>query len=151
MCAFFVALAGLVVGWRPDNGVLGLLAGFGVALFFGYALSWFGACIGLGGEGTRSRPSRSGSSSCSRWRSCRTRSCPTNNLPALARHASPPGTRSAPWRAAVRELWGNPNPSSTIAAWPMQHPVAAALIWSAVILGVCTVIATRLFKRRTTE
>jgi ABC-2 type transporter len=42
MCAMFVALAGLVVGWRPNHGVLGLLAGFGVALLFGYALSWFG-------------------------------------------------------------------------------------------------------------
>ena len=53
--------------------------------------------------------------------------------------------------AAVRELWGNPNPSSTIHDWPMQHPIAAALIWSAVILGVCSVTATVLFKRRTTE
>src|SRR3954471_12232177 len=51
MCAFFVALAGLIVGWRPDNGILGLLAGFGVALLFGYSLSWFGACIGLATSG----------------------------------------------------------------------------------------------------
>jgi hypothetical protein len=53
--------------------------------------------------------------------------------------------------AAVRELWGNPNPSSTISAWPMQHPVAAALMWSIAILGVCTVVATRLFKVRTAD
>src|SRR5262249_40123750 len=34
MCAVFVALAGLVVGWRPTNGPVALLAGFGVALLF---------------------------------------------------------------------------------------------------------------------
>jgi hypothetical protein len=33
----------------------------------------------------------------------------------------------------------------------MQHPVAAALIWSLAILGIGAVVATRLFKRRTTE
>jgi hypothetical protein len=33
----------------------------------------------------------------------------------------------------------------------MQHPVAAALIWSLVILGVCSVVANQLFKRRTAE
>src|SRR5690242_5928291 len=47
LCAMFVAVAGLIVGWRPEGGAFGLLAGFGVALLFGYALSWFGACIGL--------------------------------------------------------------------------------------------------------
>jgi hypothetical protein len=33
----------------------------------------------------------------------------------------------------------------------MQHPIAAALIWSLAILGVSSVVATKLFKRRTTE
>src|SRR6266704_1610537 len=32
--------------------------------------------------------------------------------------------------------WGNPNPSATINAWPMQHPVLAAAAWSAFILAV---------------
>jgi energy-coupling factor transporter ATP-binding protein EcfA2 len=31
---------------------------------------------------------------------------------------------------------GNPNPSATINAWPMQHPVLASLAWSAFILAV---------------
>jgi hypothetical protein len=53
--------------------------------------------------------------------------------------------------AAVRELWGNPNPSASLSQWPMQHPVAAALLWSLVILAVCSVVATRLFQRRTAD
>ena len=53
--------------------------------------------------------------------------------------------------AGTRVLWGNPNPSGTIQAWPMQHPIQAALIWSVVILAVAAPAATHFFKRRTTE
>ena len=53
--------------------------------------------------------------------------------------------------AAVRELWGNPNPSATIDAWPMQHPVEAALIWTAVLLGILVPLATHLYRTRTTD
>ena len=38
--------------------------------------------------------------------------------------------------AAARHLWGNPNPSATIHAWPMQHPVAASLLWSVALLVI---------------
>jgi hypothetical protein len=53
--------------------------------------------------------------------------------------------------AGARNLWGNPNPSDTIQAWPMQHPVEAALIWSVVILAVAAPLASHFFRRRTTE
>ena len=130
----FVALAGLIVGWRPDTGMAGLLAGFGVALLFGYALSWFGACIGLAVKGPESAQSI-GLIILFPLAFVSNAFVPTNDLPTFL------GTIAA-WNpvsavaAAVRELWGNPNPSATIPAWPMQHPVAAALIWSLVILGI---------------
>jgi hypothetical protein len=53
--------------------------------------------------------------------------------------------------AATRVLRGNPNPSGSIEAWPMQHPVQAALIWSVVILAAAAPAATRFLKRKTTE
>jgi ABC transporter DrrB family efflux protein len=149
MCAVFVALAGLVVGWRPANGPFGLLAGFGVALLFGYALSWFGACIGLAVQGPESAQSI-GLIMLFPLAFVSNAFVPTNNLPNWL------GTLAA-WNpvsaaaAAVRDLWGNPNPSSRIHDLPMQHPVAASIIWSLAILAVCTVVATRLFKRRTAE
>jgi ABC-2 type transport system permease protein len=149
MCAVFVALAGLLVGWRPDTTVLGLLAGFGVALLFGYSLSWFGACLGLAVKGPESAQSI-GLIILFPLAFVSNAFVPTNNLPKWL------GTLAA-WNpvsaaaAAVRDLWGNPNPSSTISAWPMQHPIEATLIWSTVILVTCMVTATWLFKRRTTE
>lgn len=39
---------GILMGFRPQNGVLGLLGGFGLALLFAYALSWVMASLGLG-------------------------------------------------------------------------------------------------------
>jgi ABC-2 type transport system permease protein len=53
--------------------------------------------------------------------------------------------------AGARVLWGNPNPSGTIQAWPMQHPVEAALIWSIGILAVAAPVASAFFRRRTVE
>ena len=47
LCATIVLITGFVIGWRPDNGILGVVAGLAVAVLFAYALSWFTACIGL--------------------------------------------------------------------------------------------------------
>ncbi len=52
--------------------------------------------------------------------------------------------------AAVRTLFGNPNPSAHISAWPMQHPIEAALVWSVAILVVFAPLAAYLYRRRTT-
>lgn len=149
MCAVFVALAGLVVGWRPGNGLSGLLAGFAVALLFGYALTWLGACIGLFTSGPESAQSI-GLILLFPLAFVSNAFVPTNGLPTVlgAIAAWNPVSCAA---AAVRELWGNPNPSAMIDAWPMQHPITASIVWSFVILGVSFVTANRLFKKRTTE
>src|SRR3954447_4894535 len=103
MCAVFVALAGLVVGWRPDNGVLGLLAGFGVALLFGYSLSWFGACIGLATSGPESAQSI-GLIILFPLAFVSNAFVPTNNLPHWLGKLAAWNPVSAAG-AAVRELW----------------------------------------------
>ena len=40
-------LVGLLVGFRPEGSILGWIAGIGLLLLFGFALSWVGAPIGL--------------------------------------------------------------------------------------------------------
>lgn len=52
--------------------------------------------------------------------------------------------------AAVRTLFGNPTALPADAAWPLQHPVAAALAWSLAFLAVCGPLCVRRFRRRTT-
>ncbi len=54
-----------------------------------------------------------------------------------------PGERGG---GGARDLWGNPNPSGVVQAWPMQHPVEAALIWSVAILAGGP-LAAHFFKR----
>ena len=48
--AFVVALmfvVGFIMGFRPQNGALGVVGAFGLALLFAYALSWIMASLGL--------------------------------------------------------------------------------------------------------
>lgn len=53
--------------------------------------------------------------------------------------------------AACRHLFGNPNPSAAIHAWPMQHPVIASLAWSALLLAIFCPLAATIYRRRTTD
>jgi ABC-2 type transport system permease protein len=53
--------------------------------------------------------------------------------------------------AASRHLFGNPNPSASVGAWPMQHPVVASVLWSVALLAIFAPLATVLYRRRTTD
>jgi len=54
ICTAFVAGTGLLVGWRPERGILYTLAGFAVFWLFSYALSWGCACLGIISKGPES-------------------------------------------------------------------------------------------------
>ena len=41
-----MTVVGLLVGFRPEGGVIGAALAFGVMLTFGFALSWFGVAMG---------------------------------------------------------------------------------------------------------
>ena len=148
LCISIVAVTGLCIGWRPDASAASILAGFGVALLFSYALSWACACLGIVSKGPESAqgigliilfPLAIVSNAL----------VPTSGMPGWLQAIADWNPVSAV-TAAVRTLFGNPNPSSSISAWPMQHPVAAALIWSVGILVVFAPLAAHLFRRRTT-
>jgi ABC transporter DrrB family efflux protein len=149
VCATIVGLTGLAIGWRPDAGPLAVLAGFLVAILFGFAVSWVNACLGLGSDDPESAqataflvifPLAFVSNVFA----------PTQGMPTVLRVAADWNPVSAV-AGAVRELWGNPNPSALSSAWPNQHPVAASLAWSALILAVCVPLAARRFRTRTTD
>lgn len=54
-------------------------------------------------------------------------------------------------RSCTRQLFENPNPSASIDAWQMQHPVVASLLWSIALLAVFAPLASVLYRRRTTD
>ena len=75
---------------------------------------------------------------------------PTEHMPAVLRFIADWNPVSAVTTAA-RQLWENPNPSAAIHAWPMQHAIAASLLWSAALLLIFAPLATHLYRRRTTD
>ena len=149
ICAAIVALTGLVVGWRSGGGILATLAGFGIFLLFSYALSWGCACLGMVSKGPESAqgvglvilfPLAIVSNAL----------VPTQRMPPVLRTIADWNPVSAV-ASAARQLWHNPNPSATIQTWPMQHPIAASLLWSVVIIAVFAPLATVLYRRRTAD
>ncbi len=148
LCISIVALTGLAIGWRPDASAASVVGGFAVALFFSYALSWACACLGVVSKGPESAQGI-GLIILFPLAIVSNAMVPTQHMPGWLQVIANWNPVSAV-TAAARHLFGNPNPSATISAWPMQHPVWAALMWSAAILVVCAPLASILYRRRTT-
>ena len=149
LCSLIVALAGLAVGWRPETGVGPVLAGFGVALLFAYALSWVAGCVGLWAREVESAQSF-GFLVLFPLSFVSNALVPTRGMPDWLRTIADWNPVSAV-TAACRVLWGNPNPSAASSAWAMQHPVWTALTWSMAILVISLPVAAMLYRRRTTD
>jgi ABC transporter DrrB family efflux protein len=149
LCVTIVAVTGLAIGWRTGAPIASVIGGFAVALFFSYALCWGCACIGLMSKGPESAqgvgliilfPIAFVSNAM----------VPTQGMPGWLQVIADWNPVSAV-TAACRDLFGNPNPSGSIHAWPMHHPVWAALGWSVLVLVICAPLAAAIFRRRITE
>jgi ABC transporter DrrB family efflux protein len=149
LCGTIVVITGLAIGWRPDDGVLGVVAGLAVAVLFSYALSWATACLGLSVKGPESAQAVSFVilfpvafvSSCL---------VPTQGMPAWMRAVADWNPVSAV-AGACRELFGNPNPAALRHNFPNEHPVILSLAWSALILAVCVPLGRSLLRSRTVD
>ncbi len=149
LCATIVAVAGLAVGWRPDAGFISLLAGFGIALLFTYGICWTFGCVGLAARNVEAAMSI-GFLVLFPLAFISNALVPTQGMPAWLRTVADWNPVSAV-TAACRQLFGNPNPSARLSDWPMQHPIAAALLWAALLLLISVPLATVLFRRRTAD
>lgn len=125
------------------------MAGLAIPLLFTYALSWMTACIGMVAEGPESAQSL-GLVLLFPLAIVSNAMVPTQGMPGWLETVANWNPVSAV-TAAARDLLGNPNPSSGLDAWPMQHPLAAALIWSFAIIGICASLAAVLYGRRTKD
>jgi ABC-2 type transport system permease protein len=149
LCALIVGVTGLVVGWRPDAGLGSIVGGFALVLLFAYSLTWIAMCVGLNSKSPESAASV-GFIVVFPLAFVSNAMIPTQHMPGWLRVVADWNPVSAV-TAGARHLWGNPNPSAAINAWPMQHPVLAGVAWSAFILAVAAPFAAWLFRRRTTE
>ncbi len=149
LCATFVVVTGLVVGWRIDGSFGDAVAGFSLFMLFSYAISWVCACLGLV-SGDAESAQGLGLIILFPLSFVSNAFVPTQHMPTILRAVADWNPVSAV-AAAARNLFGNPNPSATVHAWPMQHPVLATLCWSIGLIVVFAPLATVLYRRHTSD
>jgi ABC-2 type transport system permease protein len=139
-----MALCGLAVGWRINRGPADAVTALALLVAFQVAMTWVGMYLGLivGREETAAQASIlimpvTGLSNVF---------VPTSGMPAWLRAIADWNPISA-LAAAVRELFGNPTAPAN-GAWPLEHPVAASLAWTALLLAVFVPLCTARYARR---
>lgn len=140
------ALLGLVVGWRVHSSVLDVVGGLLLLLAFAYALSWLMAVVGL------STPvpevvSSTGFTVAIPLGFLSNAYVPIDSMPAVLQPIAEWNPVSAIVQA-LRVQFGNVAPGVDVSgAWPMQHPVAASVIWIVMLLAVAVPLAVRQYRR----
>lgn len=139
-----MGLCGLAVGWRIERGAIDAFTALGLLVAFLVAMTWVGMYLGLlvGREETAAQASIlilpvTGLSNVF---------VPTSGMPAWLRVIADWNPVSA-LAAATRHLFGNPAAPAN-GAWPLEHPVAASLAWTAALLAVFVPLTTARYARR---
>jgi ABC-2 type transport system permease protein len=142
-----LAATGLLVGWGIETGVGDAIAGFALLLLFAFAMSWVGTLLGLVARSAEVAqqvvfivvlPLTFVSNAF----------VPPQTMPGALRTFAEWNPISAVV-AACRQLFGNGPAAAADAAWPLQHPVVAALAWIALILAVAAPLAVRRYRSAT--
>jgi ABC-2 type transport system permease protein len=144
-----LSLTGLVVGWSISAGLLDAIAGFALLGLFAAAMIWLGTLIGVI---ARSPDAVQGIAFMTVFPLTFLSNAfvPTEGLPDGLQQVAEWNPISAVV-AAVRTLFGNPTAVPADAAWPLVHPVIAAVFWSLLFLAITVPLTISRFKARTTE
>jgi ABC-2 type transport system permease protein len=141
-----LALTGLAVGWGIHNGIADALLAFGLVLLIAFAMTWVGAWAGMLVKNPEAAqaigfvvflPVSFVSNTF----------VPIQSMPGWIQPVAEWNPVSAV-ASACRELFGNPNPASTIPVWPMQHPALATVLWSLGLIAVFGPLAVRRYRRK---
>jgi ABC-2 type transport system permease protein len=143
-----LSLSGLLIGWRIHGGLAHALAGYGLILLFAFAMLWCGTMLGLM---VRSPDAAQGMVFMVVFPMTFVASTfvPIAGFSPFLRAVASWNPVSA-MAAGVRLLFGNPTGTPAGAAWPLLHPVAAAVAWSLAILVISVPLALHRFRVRTT-
>jgi ABC-2 type transport system permease protein len=138
-----LAGAGLAIGWRVHTGVAEVLAGIALLLLFTFAMSWVGVWLGLSVP-TVEVANQVAFTVIFPLTFLSNIFVPPQTLPEWLRPIAEWNPASA-LTAAVRQLWGNPNPFAA-PGFPAEHPVLLTLIWVAVTLAVCVPLGVHRYR-----
>jgi ABC-2 type transport system permease protein len=140
-----IVACGLVVGWRPDAGVAAMVEGLALLLAIAFAMNWAGLYVGLSVRSPEVAQQVMFIVFLPVTFLANT-FVPTSGMGPILQTIADWNPMSA-FVAAERELLGSPNVPST--AWPMQHPVAASLMWIVVLLAVFVPLGVRKYQNAT--
>ncbi len=144
-----MAACGLVVGWRAHEGPLATLAGFGILLLFAFAMTWLGTVIGLLVR-TPETANMLGFVVFFPITFIANTFVPTEGMPTPLRIMADWNPLSAT-AAACRQFFGNPGAVYAGDVWPLQHPVAASVGSSLLILAIFVPLAVHRYRTATTR
>jgi ABC transporter DrrB family efflux protein len=139
-------VTGLAVGWRIHDGFGDALAALGLCLLIAFAMTWVGACAGMVVKNPEAAQA-AGFIFFLPLVFVSNTFVPTQGMPAWLRVVANWNPVSAV-ASSCRNLFGNPNPSSTIQAWPMQHPEFATIVWSVGLFALFAPLAVHLYRRK---
>ena len=135
-------LSGLFVGWRVDD-VGALAAGFGLLLLFAYAMTWLGVFLGMMVP-TVEVANQVIFTALFPITFLSNVFVPLSTLPDWLKvfaEWNPTSTLTA----ALRELWGNPNPDTT-GSLAVTEPGLVTLVWVVVFIAVFGPLSIRRYR-----
>ncbi len=138
-----MSLTGLIVGWRIRTSIVEAIGGFLLLLLFAYAFSWIMAYVGLKVSSVEVVNNASFMFIFPLTFIANT-FVDINFLPGPLKTFAEWNPVSAVAQA-VREAFGNTGPVPE--AWPLENPIAYALIWVGIILAVFVPLSVRQYNK----
>jgi ABC transporter DrrB family efflux protein len=141
--AVFTA-CGLVVGWEPHGTVLDMVAAYALLVLWAFAGVWIGTLLGMVVRSAEAAQTV-GFTVLFPMMFLSAIFVPIAGLPTPLKQVAEWNPLSAV-AGAMRELFHNPSPVVS-EAWPLVHPIAATIMWSAGLIAVCVPLAVRRYRR----
>jgi len=140
---------GFLVGWRSHADVLHVTEGILLLLVFASGIMWMGLWLGVL---VRSPDAVMGIGFIIVFPLTFVSNAfvPINSMPTILQWMATVNPVSV-LIAAMRELFGNPITPVTKHVWPIDHPVAAAWLYSIGLVALGWVLAQRRYRARTTD
>ena len=142
-----MTISGLIVGWRIESDPGQALAGFALLILFAFTMLWVGMLLGLL---ARAPDAVTGVAFIVIFplTFIANTFVPAASLPSPLREFAEYNPISAV-SAAVRTLFGNPTAVPPHAAWPLEHPITASVLWCIAGLVVVIPLTIRRYRERT--
>jgi ABC transporter DrrB family efflux protein len=135
-------VTGFIVGWRVES-IPALVAGFALLLFFAYGMAWLGVWLGLNVP-TVEVAQQVIFTVLFPITFISNVFVPAQSLPTWLQPVAEWNPTST-LTAALRELWGNPNPS-TSTSLATTEPALVTIIWVIVIIAIFAPLGTRRYR-----